>query len=216
MTAAPGRLHELTLVEAERRLLTGSGFQDRVRYTPRLTEPQCQLEFVVDGHALGEQLRTFPVPEPETFGLDPFDMLSVADVARPEAAREGLEQLAGARERSDDWPLAPGRLPLYVCPVCADLGCGAITVEVVRHEGVVTWQDFRMENGYSVPDEAIDLSAFGPFHFDAEQHDRALLAPVPRLQALVDDEERTRQRWRQTHGLRGLLRRWTGKERTGS
>lgn len=210
------RVVELALVEAERRAPSGPGFERRVRYVPRLREPQQQLEFVVAGVPLSEQLRTFPVPRPELFGLDPFDLLSVADVAWPEAALEGLEQLAGARERSEEWPLAPGRFPLYVCPVCADLGCGALTVGVVREGDQVVWRDFRMEDGYSDPDEVIDLTGFGPFVFDAQQYDRALHAPVPLLRSLVADEEHARLQWRQSRGVRGLLRRVTGTRRTPS
>ena len=41
-----------------------------------------------------------------------------------------------------------GRVPIYLCGECGDLGCGAITARVERASRVVTWRDFAVENNY--------------------------------------------------------------------
>ncbi len=41
--------------------------------------------------------------------------------------------------------LAPGRVPLDVCPECADIGCGALTVHVARRGSEFVWSDFGHE-----------------------------------------------------------------------
>lgn len=197
----------LTLVEQDRTAPSSPGQRDRARYVVWLREPLQQLDFGVDGLLLSERLRTLDVPRPETFGLDPFDMLSVADLAWPAAAASSLRQLAAVEPRSDDWPLAPGRLPVFVCPMCADLGCGAITVHVARDQGTVTWSDFRMENGFSEAKDVIDLSALGPFTFDVAAYEAALLGPTGVLDALAADELAAHAEWKADRGLRGLVRR---------
>lgn len=55
--------------------------------------------------------------------------------------------------------LSSGRVPLYVCSQCGDLGCGAFAVRVEREVGtsggrVVTWSDFAWETDYSSDAEA--------------------------------------------------------------
>jgi hypothetical protein len=148
--------------------------EDRAKYLTWLREPLQQLEFVVGGRSLRELLQELEVPEPETYGFpDDFGLLSVADLAWPRCAASALRQLAGVEARDDaELPLETGRLPLYVCPMCGDLGCGAVTVAVLwAPDGTrVTWCDFRMEDGYSDDRETIDLGALGPFVFDADDY----------------------------------------------
>jgi len=70
-----------------------------------------------------------------------------------------------------------GRVPLYVCACCADLGCGALTVRVEKVEGGITWRDFGWEwtdgGGISQPGY---LAGAGPYVFDADAY-RAALYP---------------------------------------
>lgn len=182
------------------------GQEDRARYVARLREPGEQLDFVIDGARLSEQLRHLEVPEPDIYGLQGFDFVSVADLVWPEPAVSSLRQLAGAEQRSPDWPLAPGRLPLYVCPMCGDLGCGALTVEVVREVESVIWRDFRIEDGLS-HEGGIDLSSFGPISVSAAQYAEALMKPIPHLQALIADEATAKTVWKQSRRPGALLHR---------
>lgn len=53
--------------------------------------------------------------------------------------------------------LDSGRVPLYVCELCADVGCGVLAVRVAGSGDVVTWSDFAWEDGLpenSGPDPA--------------------------------------------------------------
>ncbi|WOP17462.1 hypothetical protein [Raineyella sp. LH-20] len=43
--------------------------------------------------------------------------------------------------------LAPGRVPLLVCPYDDDIACGWLTARVSLDERRATWTDFRWENG---------------------------------------------------------------------
>jgi len=166
----------------------------RARDEPWATGPRRQLDFVVDDVALSERLVATPAPDAASSWLeDPFDMPSVADLTRPSSAAADLRRLAGVEPRDDEsWALANGRLPLYVCPECGDLGCGAITVHVDHTEpGRVTWSGLRHENGYEPADD-LDLSAAGTFIFDADAYRQVLLEPVARLDALAADERGAR------------------------
>ena len=202
-------MSQLTLVRRPRNQPATPGQEERARYVPRLRGPGEQLDFQVDGELLSERLRDLEVPHPETFGLDAFDFLSVADLVWPEAAASALRQLSGDEPRSPYWPLAPGRLPLYVCPMCADLGCGAITIEVVRSENSVLWRDFRVEDGIERDEERIDLSAMGALSFSPDEYHAALTKPLPMLDALSFEEVAAKDAWKQSHGPRRWLRRWT-------
>jgi hypothetical protein len=60
--------------------------------------------------------------------------------------------------------LPDNRIGLFVCPLCGDLGCGAITFQLTSHGDSVTWSRFAYENSW---DEAITnfapYSAIGPW-----------------------------------------------------
>ncbi|MEA5154382.1 hypothetical protein [Raineyella sp.] len=43
--------------------------------------------------------------------------------------------------------LAPGRVPLLVCPYDDDIACGWLTARVGVADRTITWTDFRWENG---------------------------------------------------------------------
>jgi hypothetical protein len=198
----------LELVPIARTAPATPGQADRARYLSRLSGPLEQFDFAIDGELLSQALERFEVSNPEVFGLKGFDFLSVADLVWPEAAISSLRQLAGLEPRSKHWPLAPGRLPLYVCPMCADLGCGAITVEVVHEASVVTWRDFQVEDGLE-HNEHIDLTRFPSFTFDRGQYEAALTTPLPMLDELLAEEIASKAVWDESHGLRarGRFRR---------
>lgn len=68
-----------------------------------------------------------------------------------------------------------GRCQLYICPECADFGCGAVTVRVEREGDFIVWRDFAFENGYEGP-QLYDLK---PLHFDATVYEHTLSAFKP-------------------------------------
>jgi hypothetical protein len=82
------------------------------------------------------------------------DLISTLWV-HPEAAEEqqkAVRRLLGL-EQSD---LPGDRVPLYVCPECGDLGCGAVTLKIEFTAQEVIWYDFGHENNY---EESLDLAS---------------------------------------------------------
>jgi hypothetical protein len=65
-----------------------------------------------------------------------------------------------------------GRVLLYVCPECGDIGCGAYAVRVERGSGVVRWVDFAYVNGYEPP-APVQLQSF---EFDEREYEDAVTA----------------------------------------
>jgi hypothetical protein len=71
--------------------------------------------------------------------------------------------------------LASGRVPLYVCPRCGDLGCGAIAVRVARDADSYVWTDFAVEDPASA--SARTCADGYQFHFEPEAY-RSLFQPL--------------------------------------
>lgn len=210
MRSPSGSLSTLALRRVPRESPSGPGLDARARYTPWLREPLDQLDFVINDRPLRDLLLEVPVTPQMVHGVAGADFLSVVDCAWPDDAASSLRQLAGTEPRDESsWPLDAGRLPLYVCPMCADLACGAVTVAVAWDASTdrVAWSDFRVEDGFSDRTDAVDLSALGPFLFDADAYRDTLLAPVGQLDALAADERAAATAYRQSRGVRGVLRR---------
>lgn len=73
-------------------------------------------------------------------------------------------------------PFRSGRVPIYVCPECGDLGCGAVTARIHRVGTQVTWSDFAQEGPQREPialDQSDDPREF-TFEWDSY---RQLLRP---------------------------------------
>jgi hypothetical protein len=80
-------------------------------------------------------------------------------------------------ERTSELP--DGRVPIYVCPECGDLGCGAVTVSIDHGADVVTWADFGWQTDY---DEDVDRGSYtdlGPYHFEGRIFDSVLRKLLP-------------------------------------
>ncbi len=112
-------------------------------------------DFVVDG----VRLSTWVADQVTVFGWD-----------SPEEQLRAVERLSGTAP--PDMP--SGRVSLYVCPECGDLGCGASGVFVERTSDSVVWRDFAYENNYDglvhSPDDAplgTSVLAFSRESYDA-------------------------------------------------
>ena len=125
------------------------------------------LDFLVDGRSLYDLLK-----------VDQRDLVGVLGWGGMEANRAARHQLLGSVPAAAD----SGRRPIFVCPECGGLGCGAITVQVQHPGGNVEWRDFAYENNYD--GSMADTTAFasvGPFRFAADAYRRALeTAPIER------------------------------------
>jgi len=67
--------------------------------------------------------------------------------------------------------MSSGRVLLYMCPECGDIGCGAYSAKIARDHGTYTWSDFAYENGYEDPRP---LEGIGPFVFSSSQYEAAI------------------------------------------
>ena len=116
------------------------------------------LDFVIDGSSL-------------------FDVMAERghDCITPLGWGDGAVEVATLRRlRLEDSPLLEGRRePLFVCPECGDLGCGAVTAQISASKGMVQWSDFAWENTWEEPyrDGYEDL---GPFLFEFRAYRAAL------------------------------------------
>jgi hypothetical protein len=64
-----------------------------------------------------------------------------------------------------------GRRLIYVCPECADVGCGAYGCEIKKEGGFYIWEKFAYENGYEEP-HIID--GVGPYRFEILDYEKTI------------------------------------------
>ena len=93
------------------------------------------LDFVINGQSVMEMLNRARQIASDNIGCF---VVGFADENRQAAARLLLE----------DAPDSPtGRVLLYTCAECGDIGCGAYTVRVSKEDGRWVWGDYAWENG---------------------------------------------------------------------
>jgi hypothetical protein len=69
-----------------------------------------------------------------------------------------------------------GRVPLYVCGCCADLGCGAVTVQVEETDEGIIWRDIGYEGlDAEHHSQSPYMERTGPFLFVPSVYRTALL-----------------------------------------
>src|ERR1041384_5439436 len=87
------------------------------------------------------------------------------EIARADAtnAAKRLTLIASA-----DFP--NNRRSLYLCPECADLGCGAVSVVIEQKGDTFIWRDFGYENNWEEKLWAEDFANLGPFIFNASEY----------------------------------------------
>ncbi|GHB64436.1 hypothetical protein [Persicitalea jodogahamensis] len=103
-------------------------------------------------------------------GLSPLDLVTPFGWnVRKDYEWESLYELIFVKKPR----LITGRVPLYVCPECGDLACGAITAEVLDLENKIIWKAFGYENDY---EGVIDsYAALQPIELDRDSYYKALL-----------------------------------------
>lgn len=119
------------------------------------------MDYAVDGRPLLERLAE------SARGSLADDMIPV--LVYDWSPDDAIDVLLGVRPGE----LEDGRIPLYTCPECADLGCGAITAVVERNAKDVTWHDFGYQNDHEPFDDDGRLSDMGPFEFDRVEYEAA-------------------------------------------
>ena len=69
-----------------------------------------------------------------------------------------------------------GRVALFVCPECGDLGCGAVSIRLRREGQSVVWDEIGWQTNYEEGWNAID--DLGPYSFDFKQYRAAIESTV--------------------------------------
>lgn len=129
------------------------------------------LDFVVDGQRLGDLVGRSA------------DMTTSLNRAWLSSVEASVQELLGQRAEEG---LDPGRVALFVCGECGDLGCGAVTALLQMSEDRVTWSGFAWENGF----EPLDLIKNAPdaVTFRAADYQRTLAGAYQRVAAFPYDE----------------------------
>lgn len=175
----------LTLTRTQRDLGVPWGATTELRKDGLTKSPVTYWDFTVDGR------RLFDVLNAQAGGT--LDYVGVIQDVWPVASVEGLERLLG--EHSGDF--ADGRISLYVCPECGDLGCGAVTARLVIAEETVTWQRIGYQTDYepeiqplSAGVETFDVA------FERAAYEQVLRAELDRYRPLATGFEYPHQRER--------------------
>ncbi len=128
-----------------------------------------RVEFVVDGRPLIDLF-----DEARGFDSDLIGVLTPTADTDNATVRDALLEAVPLREGRQLFlgpVVRPGRLLLYVCPECGDIGCGAYGLRVFRDEADYVWADFGFENGYEAPRP---FRGIGPFRFQRRAYERVL------------------------------------------
>lgn len=147
------------------------------------------MDFVIDGAPLQAMLlrsRRGPLAD---------DLVPVLVADWP--IDQDLETLLG-RTPSE---LVDGRVPIYVCPECGDLGCGGVTAVVDWAVDSVVWRDLVFQNNYEPFEDDERFDDVGPFTFDRLEYEatledvRAGLAARAAERRAAAEREQVDRRW---------------------
>jgi hypothetical protein len=191
----PG-IFDLTL--AERDIKTAAGFTTSLRADGMAKTPVAFWDFTVDGAPLFADLAAL--------SPDGFDYVGVIQEAWPIETVAAIERLLG--DAPGDLP--DGRISLYVCPECGDLGCWAVTARVTAEDGVVIWQAIGWQADYDQQIVALgEDGAFPDVVFTRGSYEEVLRREMARVRPLVQGFEYPHQRDRRLRRERRgrLLRR---------
>ena len=126
----------------------------RTREGGRGATQRDYLDFVVDGRSLRDRL-----PPGDTVTALGWSMVERDDIDRL--------LLRAAPE------LPTGRVAIYVCPECGDIGCGAVTIEIAETADAFVWSNFAWEVDYD--DEIVQrYEGVGPFEFEKAAYSSVL------------------------------------------
>jgi hypothetical protein len=117
------------------------------------------LDFIVSGRSLYQELHRR--------GYDLVPRLGSSLVPVDVAMRDLL-----TLERVGD--TASGRVALYVCPLCAHLGCGVVSARITRDGADILWSDFAYETDR--PEDLHAIERLGPYRFRETEYRQALSA----------------------------------------
>lgn len=88
--------------------------------------------------------------------VEDIDLITPLGWGNQEYEQEIIKEFIGERQSQ----IASGRLVLYVCPECGDIGCGCISVDLEITEDKVVWKNF----GYENDQDDIDFESYKEVH----------------------------------------------------
>lgn len=129
------------------------------------------LDFMVDDQSVLDWIR-WCSDDPESEATIRTRYVTPFARTLPTAARRSAHRRLLLRDPPD---VDARWTSLYVCPLCGDLGCGAVAVEVARSADTVEWRALTRVGSF--PDETEPLSV-GPFVFDRIAYTDALVSAL--------------------------------------
>lgn len=138
---------------------------NRLSFVASESDGQRGWEPVVDGRLLRHVLTDAPGDPTADWVVGPT-VVTVLTHSWPSGVPDAAYVLLGERPS----PLANGRVPIFVCGTCRDLGCGAVTAEVVVGPDTVSWSAFAWETDRP-DDEGADPVFVGPLVFDRRAYE---------------------------------------------
>lgn len=146
-----------------------AGAERDIRDSDGRKTPRRFLDFVVNGEALASRVRAAG-----------YDLISCLWVDNATAAPESVKaahRLLGQVEGD-----APhGRVSVYGCAECGDLGCGAVTVRLEVTEDTVIWADWGYQTNYEDEVHDVDdINGLWDFVFDRQDYERVVADAVQR------------------------------------
>ena len=129
------------------------------------------LDFMIDGQRLADRLMVAP------------DMTTLLNRAWLPSVEGAVLELLGQRPAEG---LDTGRVFLFVCGECGDLGCGAVTAALDVDPDRTTWSQFAWEGGYE-PAEPIE-NAPDSLAFGTPDYEKLFASAYGRVAALPHEE----------------------------
>lgn len=116
------------------------------------------LEYLVNGQPLLPQLPPSDRISPLGWGDYPaYELMAIRQLLLEEPSE-----------------LPNGRVPIYVCPECGDLGCGAVTALIQRDGDLLHWSQLGYENNWEEELRIEGYAGVGSFQFRYTDYREAL------------------------------------------
>ena len=116
---------------------------------------RTSIDFVIDGKSLIELL--------DGTSGDRSDLMGCFVKGFEEENKDVLSFLT-CKSTSE---VETGRVLLYICPECGDIGCGSYAAIIEKVSDQYVWRSFAYENGYEEP---MLIETVGPFYFNVDNY----------------------------------------------
>lgn len=128
----------------------------RVRETLSVAQTKRKfLDIVIDGKSMYDRLGDL---------ISPLGWLAI----------EETQKIIGSFLLKGPSDFPNNRRSIYVCPECADLGCGALSAVIEKDGDVILWRDFGYENDYEDTVHFENYAQLGPYRFKFDEYENAL------------------------------------------